>query len=444
VIQEMARGEHLLDVGLLGGIENARPLLFYWVALGLVRLGGANELSLRLLPALATIAAVLALYWLARRTLPAAGLLAGVLYACLHLPVRLSRRPTEDALLVALLLFALLAYLQARDRPRAWLRWGALVGAAVLTKGVPAGLALATVTPDLLLFRRRELGTRWPWLGGLVALAVAAPFHVMQSVRHGSAFWHDYLVRNVIDRSEQPLHARTDVLFYARELIAHDPVLALVLVGGAVLGVRALLRARSPDALPVVLATVAPMLAFSLVQTRSHHYMLPAYGPLAVLAGVGLATLLQSGRQLGLVAALMATLGLAFRMRELVAPDYAPDLKALSRAAAQRLEPGATVHAFDVYHPAVAFYSGRPTALITVSPSFYRDLVAAPLLGRSPAIRLVDRAQLEALIAASPDFCGISPRDRAGILVRAAAAARSGQLPDAITARDHVLVCSSR
>ncbi len=439
VMREIARGEHPLDIGLLGAIENARPMPFYWLEAGMIRLVGPNELALRLWPTLATIACVLAVFGVLRRLSPQAAWLGAVLYASLHLPVRLSRRPTEDAVLAAVLAFALVAYLDTRERPRAWLRWGLLAGLAICAKGAVGALVFATVALDVCIQRRHVIATRWPWLGGLVALAVAAPFHAMQTVRHGASFWQDYVVHNVADRSSTTLVARTDGFYYLRELLTHDPVLGPLVLAGAAYGAWVLRRQRQA-AITLGVSALVPVLAFSAIQTRLSHYMLPAYAPVACLAGVGLASLVQSPRVGRLLVGLVATMGLSFRMPDLIAPDYSQGLKALALALDARLPRGETAYAFDVYHPAVAFYSGRNTVLLTVSRSFHRDLVAAPLLGRSRNVRLVDRRALAEIF--SRRSCAIAPADRVPILLRELAHARPGTLPEVLAAGAHVLVCT--
>jgi hypothetical protein len=89
-----------------------------------------------------------------------------------------------DFLWWVLLTFALVKRLQSGDE-RWWLLIGASIGLAVLTKYtiafLVAGLAVAVIATPL----RRDLLTRWLWLGALVATVIAAPNLVWQ-------FRHDF------------------------------------------------------------------------------------------------------------------------------------------------------------------------------------------------------------------------------------------------------------
>jgi 4-amino-4-deoxy-L-arabinose transferase-like glycosyltransferase len=72
----------------------------------------------------------------------------------------------------------------ARVGGRIWLAVGLVAGIGLENKWQPAFLLAGLLLGVLVVGPRAVLGTRWPWLGGLVALAVWAPNLVWQAA-HG-------------------------------------------------------------------------------------------------------------------------------------------------------------------------------------------------------------------------------------------------------------------
>lgn len=68
--------------------------------------------------------------------------------------------------------------------PRNWLWFGLVSGIGLLIKPTMLLFGAGVVVGLLLTSHRRQLATRWPWLGGMVALAVYAP-HLLWQQAHG-------------------------------------------------------------------------------------------------------------------------------------------------------------------------------------------------------------------------------------------------------------------
>jgi 4-amino-4-deoxy-L-arabinose transferase-like glycosyltransferase len=79
-----------------------------------------------------------------------------------------------DQLAWALLIWLVARVLAGRD-PRLWLLAGLVLGIGLETKYTVAGLLLALVTGLLITPARRQLATRWPWLGAALAVVLLAP-----------------------------------------------------------------------------------------------------------------------------------------------------------------------------------------------------------------------------------------------------------------------------
>src|SRR5215469_5107642 len=141
---------------------------------------GTNPTAIRILPALAggavvIIAARLAALYGAGRT--------GRVFAALGMacaPVLMGACHTGNTTPYDLLAWAVVLLCVStallRDRPRWWLGAGAAAGVGLQDEYLVTTLVGALVAGILLTSaHRRVLATRWPWLGGLVALIIWAP-----------------------------------------------------------------------------------------------------------------------------------------------------------------------------------------------------------------------------------------------------------------------------
>ncbi len=172
----------------------------------------------------------------------------------------------------------------------------ALLGVGVLGKG-PPGAALAFVVCALYIVATG----RWRLLrelriveGTLVALLVAAPWHLAMWMREGQPFLHEYFVYNWFERAEQGVHqvnrpGSGTLSYYLHALgLGMWPLIAAV---PASLVAAARTRPRTPAdhvRLLALLWAVAGLVLFTAFRTKFHHYILPAVPGFAVLVALWL------------------------------------------------------------------------------------------------------------------------------------------------------------
>ncbi len=185
----------------------------------------------------------------------------------------------------------------ARRRRDAYLLAGyALLGVGVLGKG-PPGAALAFVVCALYIVATG----RWRLLrelrlieGALVALLVAAPWHLAMWMREGQLFLHEYFVYNWFQRAEEGVHqvnrpGSGTLSYYLHVLgLGMWPLVAAV---PASLLSAARTRPRTPAdhvRLLALLWAVAGLVLFTAFRTKFHHYVLPAVPGFAVLVALWL------------------------------------------------------------------------------------------------------------------------------------------------------------
>ncbi len=183
-----------------------------------------------------------------------------------------------DCLCWTALLYTLLLALR-RQRPHLWLIAGGVAGIGLQTKYTIAFL-LATVLIALLLTARPLLRTRWPWLGGAVALVLFAP-NLVWELQHGWPSFRFFSSQNAKTAADTPA-----LTYLAQQFFLGAGTVV------AVVGVVWLWRRRTLRPL----ALLPPLITlFFLLERGRAYYPLPA-DSIAIAAGaVSLAAWLGTG-----------------------------------------------------------------------------------------------------------------------------------------------------
>jgi hypothetical protein len=149
---------------------------------------GESMLAVRVMPAFAGCATIVLAGLMARELgggwvaqgLAGLGVLAGPVY--LAMGGYYSMNPIDQTL------WAVAAYLLLRlvnsGSPRTWLGLGVVLGLGLLNKLSIVWLGCGILAGVLLTPQRRWLGTPWPWLAGVIALLIFAPYLLWQA-QHG-------------------------------------------------------------------------------------------------------------------------------------------------------------------------------------------------------------------------------------------------------------------
>jgi 4-amino-4-deoxy-L-arabinose transferase-like glycosyltransferase len=269
------------------------PAVGVMTALGQL-IAGDTLLGVRLLPLVAGIAVLMALYRTGRLLLPGRSAAAlSVAWYCLSLQGGVNFVATPDAPSTLFWTLSLWAAAEAvtRSRPNWWLAVGLFAGAGLASKYTNAwfgiGLVLFLIgTAD----GRRQFG-RWQlWAGGLLALLVFAPVLWWN-------YWHDwqsFLFQGARVVTFEEEFGRLVSEFIISQAVAMGPVLlacALLAMGGYVFGNGKRTGARL--ALPVL--TTLPLLAYFLfhaLHARVEVNWLQPVAPVLALLGAAFVCLL--------------------------------------------------------------------------------------------------------------------------------------------------------
>jgi dolichol-phosphate mannosyltransferase len=271
-----------------------KPPLFYWLVGICVRLFGAQEWSVRLVPSTATFLTILATYFFGRRMLGERRALLGMFALTLMGGVILAGRMLIlDAVLTLMVVLALFTAHEAVRgdclRKRWWLSSAFFCALGILVKGP---VALALVVPPVLAYSWLNRQPGRPrlvnWLPyGIVVLAVIAPWFLAISIQcpefPGYFFVNQHLVRYLGQE-----HHPQPIWFYVPVLLGGCLPWSLLLfpMGAFVFSRKPELRARRTRAMGFLLISSAWCFAFfSASRGKLAPYLLPAFAPLALLLG---------------------------------------------------------------------------------------------------------------------------------------------------------------
>ena len=314
----LATGDYLIP-HFNGHPRYQKPILYYWIQAGSMRLFGVNETAARLPSAVAALLTVLLVHafllrWLVPRTDPdpdrvqagrGAAFLGAAALAIMPLTAIWAHAAVTDPTLTLFITGALLALLQAEletgqaasARPRRWyLAAAACMALAFLTKG-PIGVALPAAAWIVYHLSRRTLGSTarmLPWVGSIaVFLLIALPWYYAVYRLDPAFLKHFFLTENmerftsVMDDHgfNNPLVGQ---LFY--------PLVSLpLLFPASAFLVHDLIAPTRPDTVPLDAGVfsrlrrfgwswiAAMMVVFNLSQTKLPHYIQPLIAAAAIL-----------------------------------------------------------------------------------------------------------------------------------------------------------------
>ncbi len=268
-------------------LYTAKPPLKLWLTALLFPVVRETEFAVRLWSALAGVGTALLLtHWMWRwRRKAGMALLAASFFFLSQLAYGHAFRTGEtDALLVLLITAALYAYWRSTASPRWLLLSGGLIGLGFMTKTFGGVLPLAIAGADFLVGRRWrafDWGTAAASAG--IMLLVALPWHLIESIRHGMAFWRSYVGFHVLDRvsvSFQPIVVPW--YWYADIIVRRMYPFKLLVPFALVFGISRWLRHRDPVDRLLLLWIAVVFGVFTVSETKYVWYILPILPALAL------------------------------------------------------------------------------------------------------------------------------------------------------------------
>jgi len=172
-----------------------------------------------------------------------------------------------DILLWAAAAFILLKIIKT-ERPTLWVTLGILLGLGLANKINVLFLGVGLFAGLLLTPQRKWLITKWPYLAGIIAFLLFAPYVIWNATNE----WpHLEFIHNASTKKYAGL---TPIRFVIEQFLLNNPVAALVWIAGIVglLGMDILKRYRF-----LIFLFIAPFIIFLVNRTSKAEYLSPAY-----------------------------------------------------------------------------------------------------------------------------------------------------------------------
>lgn len=427
--REMAESGRWAETPWLGTVVFEKPPLLLW----LLRLSGETfgwtTLAMRLPGYLAGLLALVYAMRLARHALedvspwaPAFSVALAVSTVTFTMTVR---RPLTDPLLMASVLATLWygSRVACTGRYRPAVLLGIAGGLGVLAKSVALGPAALAVLVGLAWRQRwKQLA-----LAAAVALLVAAPWHVLMSLRHGATFWEVYLGYHVAARAEASLVGGEGPLYYLETAWAEDGIVAVLLAVGLVFGTWLWYRRKdSCDALTLGLVAWTAWITLAVLHvasTRLFHYLLPV----VPLAAVVTAATLVARKDFAVVTGVVAAAGFAIGPVDphLLDPDYGRHDRLLAEGPLHDLPADVRLVVWEDYDPGLVFSTGRPAQIWTAHEGFHSLQQSIDMMRRTGAVVWAS-PEAKARLARSPEpVVLVAPGERSAGLLAFAGEARA-------------------
>ncbi len=272
-----------------------KPPLYFWLAAASVKIFGFNEFVLRFPSAISGILSALIVYLILYHLTDdrLAACFGGTALILTPFFTAATRNMRLDTPVTACILAALYFYLIGFKKEKYLLGISLSIGLGILFKSIIGLLAV----PIILIWSAVTKNWRWLknkffWLGNLLGVLIAAPWHVYESVKFGRVFWQDYLGYHVFSRfNENILGSKITVGYYLHSLwkLAQPIIpLAIICLIVALVFSRKQYRNKLNDLPQHLIASLITALfifaLFSFSQTQLITYYTPLY-PFVALAG---------------------------------------------------------------------------------------------------------------------------------------------------------------
>ena len=396
VASEALSQHHSLGFTYFGRPWLEKPPLPIWLAELDFKIFGVTEFAARLPIALFALGTLLVTYLLARRLFKssAAALLSMASFFIMFNFLYYGFYFDFDVPITFFILLSVYAFIKSRDNQKFYYLFWAALGLGVLTKSLIGLLPL----PIILIFSLAGGGVAFLknkhfYYGAGLFLAIIAPWHIIQSVKFGGAFWKTYLGYHVFDRFLQPLEGHGGGANFYLSLFRQNALFPLLSILSA--GYFLWRSLKHKYFRPILISAVFIFLFFTLAQTKREPYMAPLYPFLAIMFGVTLSDIINLAKPtwirpvaIGVIILTFVWLGWQFNNFKLFRWGETPlplDTKKVALEVAKNY-PGVPLYTADLNlgGPAFSFYAGREVKIIddaaAQQPSFKKILNLRPLM----------------------------------------------------------------
>ena len=370
-IQEMVSSGNWLLPHLNGELYLTKPPLLYWLSSSLGFIWGVNEWTLRLPSALAAIAVLIMVY---RYALQQSGKWAALFAVQLLIAnlgfAMLGRRAEIEMLLTALCVGSLLSalqYIQSQSSKNWIILSYFLLALALMTKG-PLVILLVTLPLLIAAIYSKNPHIKAVLLSGrgwLIFLVVGLTWYAIVSWQLGFDIWATIAKRDMLDKMQS--ESAKPILSY----LAWIAVDFMLLIGLFLVGVKEFFKQQFQQSRQLVLlvATILPLIIFSLFSNKHAKYLLPIYPLIAILLAIKLAAIFDAAteakKKIIVIIALLLPIGFAifyallepkvFAYRVAVFPTFSAWVPTIKQT---------DLYAYQEIDSRLVYYANRPIKIL--------------------------------------------------------------------------------
>ncbi|MBI2640372.1 MAG: glycosyltransferase family 39 protein [Candidatus Sungbacteria bacterium] len=283
VLRDTLDSGNFLTLQRFGSDWFEKPPLLFWLTALSVKIFGENEFAMRLPTALLGTGAIWGTYLLTFYLTKSfwASFLSGAILLFSGIFPASARQFRMDVPLAFVIVFALYSFVKGwADRKWFWGFWG-FMALGIMLKSLPAFLSAPIAVIFSAAYGRWDWLKNWYfWLGSVLFLIIAAPWHIVESLRLGREFWDIYFIRHILERASSAVIGGniTNWDYLKHLLILNEPWFLLFLATGAFL---VLYRKKQFPGFQLALASFISALfiffIFAVAKTKLIFYLIPAF-----------------------------------------------------------------------------------------------------------------------------------------------------------------------
>jgi 4-amino-4-deoxy-L-arabinose transferase-like glycosyltransferase len=272
-----------------------KPPLYLWMAMGAVKIFGAEEFAFRVPVVLLSSLCLWLLYRIVKEftddDLAASLAFLVLLFSEPFLIFAREARTDQGALLG--IIAALFFYIRGW-KDNTYLLWVCpAIAVGFLFKSVIVFLVVPAILIYSLLYRQWSwIRSKYLWWGSALSLAIIIPWHLVETIRFGSSFWNSYFFAQVFQRSVSTVTGTNNYYDYVVFLVRfYKPWVLVILLLTSLILVCSLskrFRENAPlrhFAAPLLTALLIVIL-FTAARTHLPTYILPAFAFLAMYIAI--------------------------------------------------------------------------------------------------------------------------------------------------------------